>query len=366
MFYNEELVSIINNVLKSGIFVRGENTRKFEKNWAQYCNQKYSITFNSGTSALSSIISFLKTKYGAFDVILPSFTFIANILPIISSNLNPVFVDVNEQNYCVALKKVRSKITKNTHLIIIVDLYGTSIEKEEFYKFCKENEIFLLEDACQAAGLVFNGNKPGTYADATIYSFYPSKNISVLGEGGMVTTNNRDLYEYCLKFRNYGLNKDGVAEVNGINGFLSEIHSAIGLYQIPLLDKWNQKRKDIAKRYILGLKELIENNQIITPTIEQIPNHVFHLFVIRLKNRDALKRYLSENGIQSKIHSPVPLHLHPLVKTYLNTHRRNNDNFNDLQITENLVKEVLSLPISPFHTEEEIDFVIEQIISFFN
>ena len=354
-FYNNKLKSICDNILESGFLVNGENVKNFEIEWANFCNQKYSIAVNSGTFAILSVLSSFNLEKGD-EIILPSNTFVATALPLSFLGLKPKFIDINIDDYCINPDLIKENITDRTKAIIAVDLYGCPAEMDVIQKIAKENNLFVLEDACQSHGSQLNENPPGYYADATVYSFYPSKNLSVLGEGGMITTNNEKISKSSKCFRNYGrVNSDDCGQI-GFNGVLSEIHAALGSYQIQLLNNWNNKRIELANIYHKRLMEFPGEQIIRLPRIFSDRKCVYHLFVIRVKEREALVKYLNEKGVQARVHYKIPVHKQSHFKDY---------NKIKLPITEQVCKEVISLPISQFLTGEEINYVIDCIQNFY-
>jgi perosamine synthetase len=359
MYYDDKIKNLIDEVLKSGKLVNGEYNLKFEQEWSRYCNQSHSICVNSGTFALLSAFSSLMDlgKLEKEDEILvPSHTFIASISPIVFLGLVPRFIDIDENTYCISPDCIQKAISKKTKAILCIDLYGRSPPMDIIKEIADKFNLLIIEDACQAHGSKYKGKKPGYYSNVTVYSLYPSKNLSVLGEGGIITTNDEKINEICKAFRNYGILKNDIPCVLGLNGFLSEVHAAIGLSQICQLDKWNQHRQEIANLYIKRLNENPGPKIIKTPIIDKNLSHVYHLFVIQANYREKLMDYLLNKEIQTKIHYKTPLHVLDLFKNYKKV---------QLPVTEKISNSILSLPMSQFFTFDEINYVIDCIQEFY-
>jgi dTDP-4-amino-4,6-dideoxygalactose transaminase len=334
----------LKSVLDGGWYILGKEVEKFETNFAHYCEAKHCIGVGNGLDALVLIfkgyIQLGKLQKGD-EVIVPANTYIASILAILQSDLVPVLVEPKLETYNIDPSLIQEKITPKTRAILAVHLYGQLAEIDTINAIAKQNNLLVVEDAAQSAGTIKN-----LQSNAAAYSFYPGKNLGALGDGGAVVTNDAELAKTIQSLRNYGSEIKYQNEYIGINSRLDELQAAFLNVKLPHLDKENNIRKTIANRYLSEIK----NAKIILPFWDLSDNHVFHLFVIRTKSRDDLQNYLLENGIQTMTHYPIPPHKQ---KAFLS--------WNDLYfpITEKIHNEILSLPISPVLTDDEVGFVIE-------
>ncbi len=351
-------------VLENGWYILGKELETFEKAFAEYCHTKYCIGVGNGFDALVLIfkgyIQLGKLQKGD-EVIVPANTYIASILAILQADLVPVLVEPRLETYNINPDLIQQKITSKTKAILAVHLYGQLAEMEKISEIANQNNLIVVEDAAQSHGAVANSNNlkfqiPNA-TDVTLseveqnlgavaYSFYPAKNLGCLGDGGAITTNDSALAKVLLSLRNYGSEQKYYNEYIGVNSRLDELQSAFLNLKLPNLNTDNEKRRAIAKRYLSAIK----NDKIILPFWDFSNNHVFHLFVIRTENRDALQQYLLQNNIQTVIHYPIPPHKQQAFLDW------NNLSF---PITEKIHNEVLSLPMSPVLTDDEVDFIIE-------
>jgi len=352
--YQESFQEKLKLVLDKGWFILGDEVKSFETNFANYCGTKYCITVGNGLDALVLIfkgyIQLGKLQKGD-EVIVPANTYIASILAILQADLIPVLVEPRLETYNINPDLIVNKITSKTKAILAVHLYGQLAEMEKINATAKEHNLLVIEDAAQAHGAISNHLRAGNLSDASAFSFYPGKNLGALGDAGAITTNDESLANVLYSLRNYGSEKKYHNEFIGTNSRLDELQAAFLNVKLPHLDSDNEKRKAIAKRYLSEIK----NDKIILPTWDLSDNHVFHLFVIRTNNREQFQNYLSKNGIETMIHYPIPPHKQKAFATW---------NSLSFPITEQIHKEVLSLPISPIMTNEEVDFVIEIINSY--
>lgn len=356
--YQETFQEKLKLVLDKGWFILGDAVQSFESNFANYCGTKYCIGVGNGLDALVLIfkgyIQLGKLQKGD-EVIVPANTYIASILAILQADLIPVLVEPKLETYNINPDLIEAKITSKTKAILAVHLYGQLAEMEKINAIAKEHNVLVIEDAAQAHGAlsvipsaVEGQLKAGNLSDAAAFSFYPGKNLGALGDAGAITTNDESLANVIYSLRNYGSEKKYHNEFIGTNSRLDELQAAFLNVKLPYLDSDNEKRKAIAKRYLSEIK----NDKIILPTWDLSDNHVFHLLVIRTNNREQFQNYLSENGIETMIHYPIPPHKQKAFATW---------NSLSFPITEQIHNEVLSLPISPIMTTEEVDFVIETI-----
>jgi dTDP-4-amino-4,6-dideoxygalactose transaminase len=338
-------------VLDKGWFILGDEVQSFETNFANYCGTKYCIGVGNGLDALVLIfkgyIQLGKLQKGD-EVIVPANTYIASILAILQADLIPVLVEPRLESYNINPDLIADKFTSKTKAVLAVHLYGQLAEIEKINAIANEHNLLVIEDAAQAHGAASNHLKAGNLSDAAAFSFYPGKNLGALGDAGAITTNNESLANVLYSLRNYGSEKKYHNEFIGTNSRLDELQAAFLNVKLPYLDSDNEKRRAIAKRYLSEIK----NDRIILPTWDLSDNHVFHLFVIRTNNREQFQNYLSENGIETMIHYPIPPHKQKAFATW---------NSLSFAITEQIHNEVLSLPISMIMTTGEVDFVIEII-----
>lgn len=349
--YQESFQEKLKLVLDKGWFILGDQVQSFETNFANYCETKYCIGVGNGLDALVLIfkgyIQLGKLQKGD-EVIVPANTYIASVLAILQADLIPVLVEPRLETYNINPDLIAYKITSKTKAILAVHLYGQLAEMEKINAIAKEHNLLIIEDAAQAHGAASNQLRAGNLSNAAAFSFYPGKNLGALGDAGAITTNDESLANVLYSLRNYGSEKKYHNEFIGTNSRLDELQAAFLNVKLPYLDSDNEQRKAIAKRYLSEIK----NDKIILPTWDLSDNHVFHLLVIRTNNREQFQNYLSENEIETMIHYPIPPHKQKAFATW---------NSLSFPITEQIHNEVLSLPISPIMTDEEVDFVIETI-----
>jgi len=354
--YQEQFQEKLNLVLDNGWFILGDEVQSFERNFANYCGTKYCIGVANGLDALVLIfkgyIQLGKLQKGD-EILVPANTYIATILSIIQADLVPVLVEPRLETYNMNPDLIAAKITPKTKAILAVHLYGQLAEMESIKQLAEQFDLLVVEDGAQAHGAniqcsVFSAPSIEKQAEnlshAVAFSFYPGKNLGALGDAGAITTNDAALAKVIRSLRNYGSEKKYQNEYIGFNSRLDELQAAFLNVKLPHLDADNYKRKEIAKRYLSEIK----NDKIVLPISEQ--SHVFHLFVIRTENRDALQEYLLQNGIETMIHYPIPPHKQKAFAEW---------NTLSFPITEKIHNEVLSLPISPVMTMDEVDFVIK-------
>lgn len=348
----EEMKRRVTEVLDSGRFIKGPNVKEFEHEFSSYCSVKYGSAVSSGTASIYLALRALGVGKGD-EVITPSHSFIASASPILLIGAKPVFVDVNN-DYLMDMDDLEKKITPKTKAVICVHLYGQMCDMDRLLKLKERCNFYLIEDAAQAHGAEFNGKKSGSFGDIGCFSFFPSKNMTVAGDGGMAVTNDEELDAKLKMLRDHGRDyrtKEGKFKsiLLGFNFRMSEISAVVGMEQLKLLDKWTEKRRKIAKLY----DELLTNN-VIKPTEYKNRKHIYHLYVIRAKQRDKLAEYLAKNGIETGIHYPLAIHQQPIFS----------GNWN-LPKTEEICKEILSLPIYTLMSNKEVEFVCNKTNEFF-
>jgi dTDP-4-amino-4,6-dideoxygalactose transaminase len=347
---SEEINQAIKRTLNSGSFILGDEVKKFEEEFSSYIGVKHGVGVNSGSDALFLTLKALGINKGD-EVITVSHTFIATADAITRNKAIPVFVDVNPETYCIDTEKIEKKITKRTKAILPVHIYGHPADMDPILEIAQTHNLYVIEDACQAHGAEYKGRKAGSIGDAGCFSFYPIKNLGAYGDGGITVTNNEELATKLRMLRNHGQQQKYHHDLIGINSRLDEIQAAVLRVKLKHLDKWNSKRRENAKLY----NELLADTEIITPK-EKNAKHVYHLYVIRCKNRDKLQQHLSKNEIQTLVHYPIPVHKQ---KAYSNLSSSYN-----LPTTEKICKEILSLPMFPQLTKREIETVTTTIINF--
>lgn len=347
--YRDEIDAAIKGVIDSGWYLLGKEIEKFEKEFAHFCGVKYAIGVANGLDAL--IISLKALDIGEGDeVIVPSNTYIATVLAITANNAIPVLVEPDINTFNLDCDKIEAAITPKTKAIMPVHLYGRACDMTTILKIAKKYSLKVIEDSAQAHGAMHEGKRVGSFGDCSGFSFYPGKNLGAMGDGGAITTNDEFIAKKIQAIRNYGSLVKYEHLYKGMNSRLDEIQAGILSVKLSHLEQDNEKRRNVAKYYI----ENISNPLIILPGlgINDQESHVWHLFVIRTKDRDDLKKYLLDNDIETVIHYPTPPHKQKAYEEYGDL---------ILPISEQIHREVLSLPISPIMTLEEIQKVVETI-----
>lgn len=340
----------LDKVLKSGWYILGNSVNEFEKKFADFCGTKYCIGVANGLDALSLIVKAYDIGEGD-EVLVPSNTYIASILAISSNGATPVLVEPTLSTYNINPANIEKHITNKTKAIMVVHLYGQSCDMAPIIDIAKKYNLKVIEDCAQAHGAIYRGEKVGNLGDAAGFSFYPGKNLGALGDGGAITTNDEALYTKIVAFRNYGSHKKYENLYKGINSRLDEIQAAVLSVKLDFLVSENNDRRKIAKYYL----DNINNSNVILPSVEVDTQHVWHVFVVRTKERDRLQKYLIENSIQTIIHYPIPPHKQKAYKEW---------NHLSFEISEKIHSEILSLPISPVMTIEEAKKVVKVINSY--
>lgn len=348
----EEIAKAIERVMSSGQFILGEEVGLFEKECVGYCNVKYGVGVNSGTDAL--FLACLTCGIGRGDeVITTPNTYIATALGISMTGARPVFVDIDERTYNIDPSKIERVITKKTKAILPVHLYGHCADMDPILKIARRYKLKVIEDCAQAHGALYKGRKVGSFGDAGCFSFYPTKNLGAFGDGGMVVTNSKEIHRQLLLLRDYGRKSRYRHIIKGYNSRLDTLQAAILRVKLKYLDSWNNKRRWAAQLYSELFKEA--DLEIILPFEADYARHIYHLYIVRIKNRSRVIKRLSERGVRTLIHYPIPIHLQKAFKDL--GYKRG-----DFPITEKVCREVLSLPMYPELTEREIRYVVVQFI----
>ena len=362
--YSQELKEAATRVIDSGWYLLGQELATFEQNYAQFCGTTHALGVANGLDALRLIFKAyieLSIMQKGDEVLVPANTYIASVLAVTDTGLIPVFVEPDINTYNIDSSKLEAAITSKTKAVLTVHLYGQIAVDNSMVAICKKHQLKLIEDAAQSHGAVWNNNVSGGIGDAAGHSFYPGKNLGALGDAGAVTTNDTKLAATIKALRNYGSHTKYENKYQGLNSRLDELQAAFLNVKLKYLQKEIATRRNVANYYL----QHITNPKIslpktshatrLTSNVSHLTSHVWHLFVIRTKNRDRLQQYLTKNGVQTLIHYPIPPHQQQAYKQY------NSLNF---PITEKIHNEVLSLPISPVMTEEEVEKVVNTINNF--
>lgn len=336
--------------LTSGWYVLGKNVENFEKEFAAYTGSSYCLGLASGLDALILSLKALEFNTGD-EVIVPSNTYIATILAIMHAGLKPVLVEPDINTYNIDPLKIEEKITSKTKAILVVHLYGKSCEMDKIMAICKKHHLKLVEDCAQSHGAKFKGQQTGTFGDFGCFSYYPTKNLGAIGDAGSITTDNISLLEKIKKLRNYGSSVKYVNEVIGYNSRLDEIQAGFLSIKLKKLDEINAHKRKLAQIYLTSL-----NADFIKPQVHPDYFDVYHIFNIRHPKRDELKDYLLKNNIKTEIHYPIAPNKQVAMKDVLGKEV--------CPIAELIHQTTLSLPISYFHTEEDINRVVDVMNKF--
>jgi len=354
--YRNELAQAVIDVIDSGWYIQGAQVKEFEQEFAEYCGVKYCIGVANGLDALILIFRAYKElgrlKEGD-EVIVPANTYIASILAITENRLKPILVEPDEKTYNLDPKLIEQAITPKTKAILAVHLYGQLADMKVINKIAKKHELLVIEDSAQAHGASYNGIKAGNWGNASGFSFYPGKNLGALGDAGAVTTDDEELARTIRILGNYGSEKKYKNIYQGVNSRLDEMQAAFLRIKLKYLDDEIQHRREVAEAYMQGI-----NNQAIR--LPFVPNasplrkeeHVWHLFVIRTAERERLQTYLTEQGIQTLIHYPIPPHHQKAFMQWVKQ---------GFPLTEAIHNEALSLPISPVMTSEQVSKIVKVV-----
>jgi dTDP-4-amino-4,6-dideoxygalactose transaminase len=352
--YSAEIHEAVSRVVDSGWYLQGKENDAFEAEYAEYIGAKHTIGCANGLDALIWIFRAyieLGIMKSGDEVIVPANTYIASILAITENGLTPVLVEPNIETYQIDDRLIEAAITERTKAILIVHLYGQCAYTCKIGEICQKYNLKLVEDNAQAHGCLYNSQKTGSLGDAAGHSFYPGKNLGAFGDAGAVTTNDNALAETVRALANYGSQRKYVFKYTGRNSRLDEIQAAVLRVKLTHLDEDLALRKEVAKYYV----EHITNPQIILPIVKDWDAHVFHIFPIRCQRRNELQQYLTDNGVQTLIHYPIPPHKQECYKEW---------NELSFPITEQIHAEELSLPMSPVMEISEVERVVELLSSF--
>ncbi len=347
-----ELLQAISTVLEGMNLIPGENVSALEKEFAHYCGSSYAVGVGSGTDALALVLRSWDITQGD-EVITVSHTFFATAEAIMMTGARPVFVDIDPETYAIDPAMVERAITPHTKAIIPVHLYGHPADMAPILSLAKSYNLKVLEDACQAHGAFYQGKRVGTIGHAGAFSFYVSKNLGAYGEGGMITTDDEEVASKVRMLRDHGSVEKYKHVLTGSNSRLDEIQAAILRVKLPHLDEWNASRRSNAERYT----RLLKDTSVRTPVERPGCRHVYHLYVIETSHRDELKAWLHDKGVGTGIHYPIPIHEQLPLQGY--GYRPGS-----LPVTESLAKRILSLPMYPELTEEQVNYVAQCVDDF--
>lgn len=352
-----QIDKIVKEVLSSGFYVLGKHVRAFEKKFAQYCQTKYAIGVASGTDALTLALRSLNIGKGD-EVITTPFTFLATVEAIYNVGAKIIFADIDLDSYTIDPKEIEKKITKRTKAILCVHLYGQPCKMSAILKLVRKYNLKLVEDCAQATGAEYQNRKVGSFGDAGCFSFYPTKNLGAYGDGGMVVTNNKRVAENIRMFRAHGTRSKYEHLVHGYNSRLDELQAAILRVKLKYLEKWNDARGKHAAYYNKRLSTLEAKGHIVLPKEQKGTKHVSHLYVARVKKRNALMNFLKFREIGASVHYPIPLHLQKVYKDlgYASC---------DFPNSESAAREIISLPQYPELSKKEINYIADTIEKFF-
>ncbi|GAB1233418.1 DegT/DnrJ/EryC1/StrS family aminotransferase [Ferrigenium sp. UT4] len=357
--YRDALIQAATNVIDSGWYIQGRELHAFEREFSDYCGTRHCVGVANGLDALTLTLRAWKTlgklKEGD-EVIVPANTYIASILAITENQLKPALVEPDAATYNLCPIKAAAAITPKTRAIVAVHLYGQLAPMPEIMALADQHQLLVLEDSAQAHGAEINGKKAGNWGHASGFSFYPGKNLGALGDAGAVTTNNEELARTIRALGNYGSHKKYENLYQGVNSRLDEMQAALLRVKLKHLDAETARRKEIALAYAKGIHNPVIQQPIAAEnTPETLGSHVFHLYVVRTEEREALQAHLGAAGVQTLIHYPIPPHQQQAYRNWNKEHH---------PLTETIHKQVLSLPISPVMSHEQVNAVIEACNAF--
>lgn len=347
ILFFDEIKIAVNRVVDSGWYILGKELEQFEASFAEYIGMEYAIGVASGLDALILSLMVLGLPKGS-EVIVPANAYVASILSVLKAGLTPVLVEPDEKTCNINPNLIEAYITKNTKAIMPVHLYGLSSDMNEIQRIAKKYDLFILEDCAQVHGAMYFGKKCGNFSTMASFSFYPTKNLGAMGDAGAILTNDAELAGKLRAIRNYGSHQKYHNDYIGVNSRLDEMQAAILSVKLKYLDSINQHKQNLAKIY----NQLL-TNKITKPIQMNNYEHVYHIYNIRTADRDNLKKYLADNGIGTDIHYPVPPHQQKALAHLFQDKK--------YPISEKMHQTTLSLPISYFHTEIDIQYVCETL-----
>ncbi|WP_267163507.1 DegT/DnrJ/EryC1/StrS family aminotransferase [Halovenus salina] len=352
---DDETIEAVGDVLRGGRYVKGPVVEAFEEEFADHCGTEYAVGVNSGTAAILLGLQAAEIGEGD-DVFVPAHTYFASVSPVLFLDANPVFVDVRTDTYTIDPNDLEQKITTadNPAAVIPVHIYGQMAEMDRVTEIAKTHNLHVVSDSCQAHFAEQNGQKAGSIADIGAFSFYPSKNMTVAGDGGMLVTDDDELARRARALRNHGRDEAGVHRHLGLNYRMSEVLGAVGKQQLKRVDDWNAGRRRAASVYDDRLADI---DEVVAPAENTDNKHVYHLYVVQVPDRSNLREYLDENGIGTGIHYPTPAHEHPAVVERCGE--------TSIEFVEGLCERIISLPMHPRLSEEEVHTVCDHIEEYY-
>lgn len=350
--FRDEIDSRLAGVLDRGWYLLGQENQIFTRNFAKYIGTRFCLGVANGLDALTLMIRAYDFNPGD-EIIVPANTYIATILAISENGLRPVLVEPDISTLNIDSEKIEEKITPRTRAIMVVHLYGRAVQMDKIWELAKKYDLRVFEDCAQAHGAMYNGRRTGNLGDAAAFSFYPGKNLGALGDAGAITTNDENIYNKVKALANYGSDKKYHFLYRGKNSRLDEIHAAVLDVKLAYLDADNQRRRQIAQYYL----DHIKNPKIVLPTMNGADEYsnVWHVFPVRTDDRDRLGAYLADNDIQTIIHYPIPPHKQPAYAEWNNC---------QYPITEKIHETIISLPVSPVMTHQDVQTVAEVVNAF--
>ena len=349
----EEIDRGIERVVKSGVYIGGEEVSSLEKEIARYCNTRFGVSISSGTDAL--LASLMAIDVGRDDEVITSpFSFISTAEVILLLGAKPVFVDIEEDSFNINTDLLEPRISKKTKCIIPVHLFGQMADMHRIMEIANQHRLAVIEDAAQAIGASLNGRKAGSIGDAGCFSFFPSKNLGAFGDGGMVVTSNEEIAEKIALIKNHGSAKRYHHSLLGFNGRLDAIQAAVLRVKLVYLNGWADRRRENARFYNESI-----NGCVKVPVTKDGMHHVFNQYSILVERRDELEKYLASRGIPTAIYYPIPLHLQEVFRPF--GYREG-----DFPVAEEVSRKVLSLPIFPELSVEERRYISQEVLSFFD
>lgn len=348
-----EILKLTSKVISDGFYILGNEVASFENEFAQYIGVKYCVGVANGTDAIAIGLRAIGIKPGD-EVITVSHTAVATIAAIEMIGAVPVFADIEIESRCIETKNLSKLITSKTKAIIPVHIYGQPANIKAVMDIARSKGIKVLEDCAQAHGAKVGSIKVGSFGDVSAFSFYPTKNLGAIGDGGAVVTDSHEVYENLLALRQYGWHKRYISDIQGVNSRLDELHAAFLRMKLRELDDDNNRRHEIANKF----SEAFRNLKIGVPHPIADTFHVYHLYVIETDDRDNLAKFLANKGIGTALHYPMPVHLQP---AYLNRIRGSEN----LTNTEDLYKKILSLPMYPELSDHDVDYIISSVQEYF-
>ena len=338
-------------VMRSGRYILGPEVEAFEERFARYCGAKHCVGVANGLDAMVLVLRAWGIGAG-HEVIVPSNTYIPTWLAVSQVGARPVPVEPDEATYNIDPRRIEKAITRRTRAILPVHLYGQAADMRPIRAIARKRGIRVLEDAAQAAGARYRGQRTGVLGDAAAFSFYPTKNLGAFGDAGAVVTNDAGLANRVRALRNYGSRKRYVNEVQGVNSRLDPLQAALLGPRLDVLDEWNARRARIAQRYLQGLA----GTPLVLPATGEECEHTWHLFVVRHKRRSAFRAALEKRGVGTDVHYPTPPHLQ---RAYAGLKLGRGA----FPISERIHREVASLPMGPHMTDAQVEYVIEQVLA---